>query len=138
MKKSKKKEIAAKSRESVHRLSFVDRNTHFLLPALLLGALLVRILALTNFSQSFYRDFLLWDEQVYQAWASHILEGKLFVVHDFSLLPAYVMATVYRLLSDDPDYVHMVEEALNNVYDKSSRSSCDKKLRLNSLLFGAW
>lgn len=108
MKKSKKKEIAAKARESVHRLSFVDGNIHFILPALLLGALLVRILAFTNFSDSLYGDFLLWDERVYQTWASHILEGKLFVIHDFSPFPAYVMAAVYWLLGNDPDYVRAV------------------------------
>jgi 4-amino-4-deoxy-L-arabinose transferase-like glycosyltransferase len=108
MKKSKKKELAVKARESVHRLSFVNENIHFILPAILLGALLVRILAFTNFSHSLYGDFLLWDERVYQAWASHILEGKLFMVHDFSPFPAYVMAAVYWLLGNDPDNVRVV------------------------------
>jgi 4-amino-4-deoxy-L-arabinose transferase-like glycosyltransferase len=108
MKKSKKKEYATKPQESVHHLSFVDVNVHFLLPAILLGALLVRILAFSNFSHSLYGDFLLWDERVYQSWAKHILNGKLFVVYDFSPLPAYVMATVYRLFGIDPDYVRMV------------------------------
>jgi len=108
MKKSKKKELAVKARESVHRLSFVNGNIHFILPVILLGAFLVRILAFTNFSHSLYGDFLLWDEKVYQAWASHILEGKLFVVHDFSPFPAYVMAAVYWLLGNDPDNVRGV------------------------------
>jgi 4-amino-4-deoxy-L-arabinose transferase-like glycosyltransferase len=107
MKKSKKKELPAKHQGSVPLLSFVEGNVSFLLPAILLGALLVRILAFSNFSHSLYGDFLLWDERVYQTWAKHILDGKPFVVHDFSPLPAYVMAGVYRLFSFDPDYVRM-------------------------------
>ena len=108
MKKSKKKEVSVKHQAAAPLLSFVDGNVHFLLPAILLGALLVRILAFSNFSQSMYGDFLIWDERVYQNWAQHILDGKPFVVHDFSPLPAYVMAGVYRLLGIDPDYVRMV------------------------------
>jgi 4-amino-4-deoxy-L-arabinose transferase-like glycosyltransferase len=108
MKKRKKKELPVKHQGSVPLLSFVDGNVHFLLPAILFGALLVRILAFSNFSHSLYGDFLLWDERVYQSWAEHILDGKPYVVHDFSPLPAYVMAAVYRLFSIDPDYVRMV------------------------------
>ena len=108
MKKSKKKELSVKHQESVALLSFVEGNVSFLLPAILLGALLVRILAFSNFSQSLYGDFLIWDERVYQSWANHILGGNPFVVHDFSPLPAYVMALVYRLFGIDPDYVRMV------------------------------
>ena len=108
MKKSKKKEYATKPQESVHSLLFVDRNVHFLLPAILFGALLVRILAFSNFSNSLYGDFLLYDERVYQTWASHILDGKPFVVHDFGPLPAYVMAGVYKLISNNPVYIRMV------------------------------
>jgi 4-amino-4-deoxy-L-arabinose transferase-like glycosyltransferase len=108
MKKSKKKGLPAKHQGSAPLLSFVDGNVHFLLPAILFGALLVRIFAFSNFSHSLYGDFLLWDERVYQSWAEHILGGKPFVVHDFSPLPAYVMAAVYRLFGIDPDYVRMV------------------------------
>ncbi len=108
MKKSKKKELSAKSQGSAPPVSFAQGNIHFLLPAILFGALLVRIYALSNFSNSLYGDFLIYDEQVYQSWAESILAGKSFVVHAFSPLPAYVMAGVYRLFGIDTDYVRMV------------------------------
>ncbi len=108
MKKSEKKEVSAKLQETVPPLSFVDRNIPVLLPAILLGALLVRILALSSFSHSLYGDYLVPDERVYQTWANNILAGTPFVVHDFSPLPAYIMATVYRLLGVDTDYIRMV------------------------------
>jgi 4-amino-4-deoxy-L-arabinose transferase-like glycosyltransferase len=108
MKKSRKKDLSGKHGVRVPARSFVDGNIHFLLPAMLLGALVVRILAFSSFSHSLYGNFLLQDERVYQAWAEDILAGIPFVVHDFSPLPAYVMAAVYWLFGIDPDHVRMV------------------------------
>jgi 4-amino-4-deoxy-L-arabinose transferase-like glycosyltransferase len=101
------KELHVKHQESVPLLSFIDRNVHYLLPAILLGALLVRILAFSHFAHSIYGDFLQVDERVYHKWAKSILAGKLFIVHDFGPLPAYVMATIYRLFGINTDYVRM-------------------------------
>ena len=105
MKKSKKKELAAKARKPIQNLPFVEANIHFLLPAILLGALLIRLFALSDFSHSIYGGFLIWDERVYQDWAMNILSGRHFVVHDFSPLPAYLMAGIYWLFGINPDYV---------------------------------
>jgi 4-amino-4-deoxy-L-arabinose transferase-like glycosyltransferase len=102
MKKSRGKGPAPKTPSPAFRIAFVEVNVHVLLPAILFSALLVRVIALAGFSRSIYGDFLLWDERVYQSWASHILQGKSFVVHDFSPLPAYVMAAVYGLFTGDP------------------------------------
>ena len=108
MKKSKKKELAAKARKPLQHLPFVEANIRFLLPAMLLGALLIRLFALSDFSHSIYGGFLIWDERVYQDWAMNILNGRHFVVHDFSPLPAYLMAGVYLLFGINPDYVRAV------------------------------
>jgi 4-amino-4-deoxy-L-arabinose transferase-like glycosyltransferase len=108
MKKSKKKELAVKAREPLQHLPFLEANIRFLLPAILLVALLIRLFALSDFSHSIYGDFLIWDERVYQEWAKHILNGRHFVVHDFSPLPAYLMAGIYKVFGINPDYVRAV------------------------------
>ena len=113
MKKGKKRELSARNQGSAPLVSFAEGNIHFLLPAILFGALLVRILALSSFSNSLYGGFLIYDEQVYQSWAESILAGKPSGVHAFSPLPAYVMAGVYRLFGIDTDYVRMVNILLD-------------------------
>lgn len=112
MVKHKKGQSSARTPPTASSLSFVDRNIAVLLPAVLLLALVVRILALLSYSGSIYGDYLLPDEQVYQAWARAILSAQPFVVHDFSPLPAYIMAIVYRIFGIDPYHVRMVNLVL--------------------------
>jgi 4-amino-4-deoxy-L-arabinose transferase-like glycosyltransferase len=83
----------------------VDRRQYLFVGLVLATALILRIIALVNFNESLYGDFLLWDERLYQAWATNIIQGKPFVASDISPLPAYVMAIVYRILSPDPFYI---------------------------------
>lgn len=91
---------------------FADRNIHWLLPGVLVLALVCRAWALFAFSKSVYGDYLLYDERVYQDWAISLLQGTRFVVHDFSPLPAYLMAALYRIVTPDPVSVRVMNIVL--------------------------
>jgi len=82
---------------------FERYHTVFFLAVLLL-ALVIRIVALLNFKNSLYADFLIWDENVYHRWASGIADGSadLPPIYDFTPFPAYIMAFIYKLFSPDP------------------------------------
>ena len=54
----------------------LERHSALWLCLVLLLALILRIIALLNFSQSIYSDFLLWDERLYQAWAEGLAKGE--------------------------------------------------------------
>lgn len=73
---------------------------------LILG-LALRLLAFTSLQQTPYFDFLLWDERIYHDWALKIAGGTFSseTVYEFSPLPAYLMALIYRLFSPDVVYV---------------------------------
>jgi len=72
--------------------------------AVLLLALVIRIVALLNFKASLYADFLIWDENVYHRWASSIAGGhaKMPPIYDFTPFPAYIMVLIYKAFSADP------------------------------------
>lgn len=88
----------------------LERHSALWLCLVLLLALILRIIALLNFSQSIYSDFLLWDERLYQAWAEGLAKGEPIprAVSAFAPLPAYVMAFLYRVFSPDPLYVRLL------------------------------
>jgi tetratricopeptide (TPR) repeat protein len=79
-----------------------------LLAVTLIVALIVRMAALLSLHNSLYSNFLLPDEQVYQNWALAILYKKPFLVYDFSFLPAYIMAFVYRVSAIDIYYIRIL------------------------------
>jgi len=82
-----------------------EKNRHFLfiLSAVLLLALSLRILALFSLKKSIYFDFLLFDEKVYHTMAMKIVDGSYqsSSVYEFSPLPIYVMAFLYKMISPD-------------------------------------
>ncbi len=82
-----------------------------LLPVAL--ALALRVFALDSLRQTPYFHYLLWDERLYHDWAAKIADGAFAskTVYEFSPLPAYVMALVYRLFSPDPLYVRYLNIA---------------------------
>lgn len=81
------------------------------LAAVVALALGVRVALLSSLHHSLYGDFLLWDEQTYQAWSEALLQHAPFRVYDQSSLPAHVMALVYRLSGLDPLHVRVVNLA---------------------------
>lgn len=89
---------------------FAEGYARLVLPSILLLALGLRIAALLSLKGSVYFDFLLWDERVYHDWAARIAQGTYESgnVYQFSPLPAYVMALVYKLLSPDILYIRLL------------------------------
>jgi len=92
------------------REPFIERNAGAILTAILLLALALRLAALADMGRSVYGGFLLWDESIYHVWASKIASGtyESRSVYEFSPLPAYLMAGIYRLLSPDIFYVKLL------------------------------
>jgi len=87
----------------------LQTHSRFVLPALLLCAGIVRVAALLALKKSVYYDFLLWDERLYHTWAQRIANGSFSTssVYEFSPLPAYLMACIYKLFSPDVVYVRV-------------------------------
>jgi len=87
-----------------------DRYPCLLVSAILLLALIVRVAALLNLKDSIYFDFPLLDEGIYHVWATNIAEGayQSVSVYEFSPLPAYVIALVYKIFSPDILYVRIL------------------------------
>lgn len=83
------------------------RRLPVILGALLLLAFVVRLLALVGLKGTIYYDFPLYDEQVYHAIAEKMVEGtyESSAVYEYSPLPIYLMALVYKLFS--PDIAHI-------------------------------
>lgn len=83
---------------------------HWLLAALLLVSLGLRLLALFSWQDSLYAEFLSPDEEIYHRWAMALAEGRpgLPNVPDFTPLYADVMALVYAVFSADPLYVRIL------------------------------
>ena len=90
--------------------SFTERHGAILLVSILLLAAILRLIALWNWGDSLYADFLLWDERIYDAWAQKAARGALspFPVAEFAALPAYLMFFVYKILSPDPFFIRFL------------------------------
>ncbi|MBN2568157.1 MAG: tetratricopeptide repeat protein [Deltaproteobacteria bacterium] len=87
-----------------------DRLPCLLISTVLLLALIVRIAALLSLKGSIYFDFPLLDEGIYHVWAKNIAEGtyQSLSVYEFSPLPAYIIALVYKIFSPDILYVRIL------------------------------
>jgi 4-amino-4-deoxy-L-arabinose transferase-like glycosyltransferase len=87
-----------------------DNQRRLILLLILALALVLRIIALLDLKRSIYFDFLLWDERIYHTLATRIAEGsfKSSSVYEFSPLPAYVMALVYKMFSPDIFYIRII------------------------------
>ena len=87
-----------------------NRYPYPILGCVLILSLIVRILALLSLKDSIYFDFLLWDERVYHAWATKIANGtyQSTSIYEFSPLPAYLMALIYKIFSPDILYIRFL------------------------------
>ena len=85
-------------------------NSLFLLFIIIAVGLLVRIFALMNLDTTIYADYLLWDENIYHAWAKEISEGTFQSrsVYEFAPLQAYIMAIIYWIFSPNPFYARIL------------------------------
>ncbi|HVO83145.1 MAG TPA: glycosyltransferase family 39 protein [Syntrophobacteria bacterium] len=93
---------------------FVARHAYLLLSGILLLALIVRVAALLDLRGTVYFQALLPDEALYHNWALKIAKGtyRSVSVYEFSPLPAYLFALLYRLFSPDPVVVRVLNVAL--------------------------
>ena len=98
-------------------LQLWDKHYRFVLASILALSLILRIIALLDLRRSIYYNFLLWDERVYHTLACQIAEGttKSSSVYEFSPLPAYVMALVYKLLSPNILYIRILNIVLGTL-----------------------
>ena len=87
-----------------------ERRAAILLVLILLLAALLRLIALANWGDSLYADFLLWDERIYDDWAQKAAAGAIspFPVAEFAALPAYLMVLVYKIISPDPFFIRLL------------------------------
>lgn len=87
------------------RLTYItDKYPYQILSAILLLALILRVLALLNLKESIYFDFLLWDERVYHTLALKILNGT----HSSLSVYTCIMALIYKVFSPDILYVRIL------------------------------
>ena len=70
---------------------------------MLLVAAFVRVSALLSLKNTIYFDYLLWDEQIFHTMAEKIANGSYHSksVYEFSSLPIYLMAFLYKIFSPD-------------------------------------
>ena len=80
-----------------------NRNQKILVSAVLLVAAFVRVSALLSMKNTIYFDYLLWDEQIFHSMAEKIANGSYHSksVYEFSPLPIYLMAFLYKIFSPD-------------------------------------
>jgi 4-amino-4-deoxy-L-arabinose transferase-like glycosyltransferase len=73
-------------------------------------ALVVRLLTLLGLQQTIYYDHPIYDEQVYHTIASKIAEGTYDSrsVYEFSPLPIYLMASVYKVFGPEIAYIRFL------------------------------
>jgi 4-amino-4-deoxy-L-arabinose transferase-like glycosyltransferase len=93
------------------RLGYLsERYSLVLVSGIFTLALLLRAFALFSLKNSIYFDFLLWDERVYHAWATKIADGtyQSTSIYEFSPLPAYLMALIYKIVSPDILYIRFL------------------------------
>jgi 4-amino-4-deoxy-L-arabinose transferase-like glycosyltransferase len=88
----------------------IDQQAHWWLAAILLLALVLRLLGLWSLSGTVYYDYLLWDERIYHEWASRIANGTFASksVYEFPPLYAYLAASLYKLLGPDPIFLRFL------------------------------
>lgn len=94
--------------------SYCDQHFVHLLLAILLLALIARMIALWSLQQTPYAHSLVLDEAVYHSWASQIASGgyQPQAAYEFSPLPVYVMALIYKLFSPDVYYIRILNIVL--------------------------
>jgi 4-amino-4-deoxy-L-arabinose transferase-like glycosyltransferase len=87
-----------------------EKYHNILLSSILFLALFIRVAALLNLRESIYFDYLLWDERIYHAWATKIANGIFHSssVYEFSPLPAYIMAIVYKIFSPNIVFIRIL------------------------------
>jgi 4-amino-4-deoxy-L-arabinose transferase-like glycosyltransferase len=92
-------------------------SVRFILGGVLLGALLLRLLALRDITDSPYGSYLLWDERFYHEWAKSIAAGTYAssAVYEFAPLPAYLMAAIYRVFSPDVLLIRLLNVVLGTL-----------------------
>ncbi|MFO7665841.1 MAG: glycosyltransferase family 39 protein, partial [Desulfobacterales bacterium] len=93
-----------------HPLLAWEQHSLILVSGILLLALLLRIIALVDLSESIYFDFLLLDERIYHEWAKKIADGSFTsrTVYEFPPLFAYISAGIYRLFAPDVFYIRIM------------------------------
>lgn len=108
--RKKNKRVSLKRTVSQRPEGITDRHSYPILGCVLIIALVLRILALLSLKDSIYFDFLLWDERVYHVWAMKIARGihQSTSVYEFSPLPAYLMALIYKIFSPDISYIRVL------------------------------
>jgi 4-amino-4-deoxy-L-arabinose transferase-like glycosyltransferase len=86
------------------------RHFRLLVLAVLLCALVIRIIALIDMRDSIYFNFLMLDENIYHVWAEKIADGTYSYSrgYEFAPVPAFFMAAVYKLLSPEPVYIRIM------------------------------
>lgn len=74
---------------------------HLLFGLVLVLAMIVRAAVLASLLKTPYSDFLLWDERFYHEWAKKIADGTFSssAVYEYSPLPAYLWAALYKIFS---------------------------------------
>ncbi|MBN2688732.1 MAG: tetratricopeptide repeat protein [Deltaproteobacteria bacterium] len=105
------KEASSHNGRQMHPLIEASaRHFRLLVIAVLLCALVIRIIALIDMKDSIYFDFLMLDENIYHVWAKKIADGTYNYSrgYEYAPLPAFVMAAVYKLLSPEPVYIRIM------------------------------
>ncbi len=94
-----------------------DRHSGIFVVFLLCLGLALRLVGLWALKNSIYFDYLLWDEKVYHVWAKKIASGTFSssAVYEFSPLPAYVFAFIYRCFSADAFYIRLLNVFLGTL-----------------------
>ncbi|PKN19323.1 MAG: hypothetical protein CVU71_07385 [Deltaproteobacteria bacterium HGW-Deltaproteobacteria-6] len=112
---NKKKKPAAISKTpaqapAVKQESFIEQYAWLLLVLILLCALVLRIAALFDLSQTIYVDYMLWDERPYHDLAVQIANGTFASreVYAFAPLFAYLLAGIYGLFSPEIFYIRIL------------------------------
>jgi 4-amino-4-deoxy-L-arabinose transferase-like glycosyltransferase len=82
--------------------AWVTKRHRLLQGLVLASAVCLRISALVGLRASIYRDYLFTDERAYHDWARDLAEGVPRYLCHISPLPAYYMATIYRLFGIAP------------------------------------
>jgi 4-amino-4-deoxy-L-arabinose transferase-like glycosyltransferase len=87
-----------------------DRHVYLLVSAVVFLALILRVLALLDLRGSIYIDFPILDESIYHTWATKIADGtyQSSSVYQFAPLPAYLMASIYKIFSPDILYIRIM------------------------------
>jgi len=94
---------------------FCGNHSEWILSAILLLSLVIRIAALLSLKQSVYFNHLISDEGLYHEWALSIANGTFqsSMVYEFAPLPAYLQALVYKLLSPNVIYIRFLNILFN-------------------------